>query len=293
MLSGLVSSGMTGPTRSRHNVGPLWISAKNKQPFILETVRAGTFPKNHALTVDGSVFLGSPSSGAGRLHFYQNNQYAPVSTLIGTSDINNNQNLRCGGNFMTTNLYISYSAGDVRFLVKGDGGDTFSLGSSMVIQWGNAVFESIAAFPSAPDLKLLRDAAGTLAQRNGVNAQTFRVYNTYTSATSYERGVFDWITTANTLRIGTEKGSAGGTARDLVLVTDGTTRLTIGATTGNVTLTAPITLQGYTVATLPTGVQGHKAFVTDALGPTYLVAVVAGGAVITEVFYNGTDWVCS
>ena len=141
--------------------------------------------------------------------------------------------------------------------------------------------------------QLFSDAVGIIAQRNGAAAQSFFSYNTYTSATSYERGVFDWITTANTLRIGTEKGSSNGTARDLVLVTDGTTRLTIGATTGNVTLTAPITLKGYTVATLPTGVQGDKAFVTDALGPTYLVAVVAGGAVITEVFYNGTTWVCT
>ena len=62
---------------------------------------------------------------------------------------------------------------------------------------------------------------------------------------------------------------------------------------GIVTLQAPVTLKNYTVATLPAGVQGHKAFVTDALAPTYLVAVVGGGAVVTEVFYNGTNWVCT
>ena len=64
-------------------------------------------------------------------------------------------------------------------------------------------------------------------------------------------------------------------------------------TTGITTLGAPITLKGYTVATLPAGVQGHKVFVTDALAPTYLVTVVGGGAVVTEVFYNGTNWVCT
>ena len=52
-------------------------------------------------------------------------------------------------------------------------------------------------------------------------------------------------------------------------------------------------LTGYTVATLPAGTQGDKAFVTDALAPTYLVTVVGGGAVVTEVFYNGTNWVCT
>lgn len=54
-----------------------------------------------------------------------------------------------------------------------------------------------------------------------------------------------------------------------------------------------ITLRGYTVATLPTAVQGDKAFVTDAAAPTYLAGVVGGGAIVTEVFYNGTSWVCT
>ena len=34
---------------------------------------------------------------------------------------------------------------------------------------------------------LVRDAANTLAQRNGTNAQQFNIYNTFTSATDYER----------------------------------------------------------------------------------------------------------
>jgi len=52
-----------------------------------------------------------------------------------------------------------------------------------------------------------------------------------------------------------------------------------------------IRLKNYTVATLPVGVQGDTAFVTDALTPTYLGVLVGGGAVITPVFYNGTAWV--
>lgn len=50
-------------------------------------------------------------------------------------------------------------------------------------------------------------------------------------------------------------------------------------------------LKGYTVATLPAGIQGDTAFVTDALAPAYLTAVVGGGAVVTPAFYNGTNWV--
>lgn len=82
------------------------------------------------------------------------------------------------------------------------------------------------------DLQLHRDAASTLAQRNGngINAaQTFRLYNTYTSSTNFERLNFRWD--SNVAKIGTEKGSAspGGTARDLVLETDGTERVRVTA----------------------------------------------------------------
>lgn len=54
-----------------------------------------------------------------------------------------------------------------------------------------------------------------------------------------------------------------------------------------------ITFIGFTVAGLPAGSQGNKAFVTDALAPTYLAGVVGGGSVVTEVFHNGTAWVCT
>jgi len=37
------------------------------------------------------------------------------------------------------------------------------------------------------DLSLFRDAANTLAQRNGVNAQTHRIYGTYTDVSNYRR----------------------------------------------------------------------------------------------------------
>ena len=81
------------------------------------------------------------------------------------------------------------------------------------------------------DLGIFRDAADTLAQRRTTNAQTFRIYNTFTDASNYERGKMEWA--SNVLRIGTEKAGTG-TARSLELQTDGTTRLTIG-TTGTIT----------------------------------------------------------
>lgn len=77
------------------------------------------------------------------------------------------------------------------------------------------------------DVLWVRDAAGIWATRNSTNAQTLRVYNTYTSSTSHEYLKFAWAT--NVAEIGTVKGSGGGSARDLVIKTDDTTRMTFGA----------------------------------------------------------------
>ena len=72
---------------------------------------------------------------------------------------------------------------------------------------------------------------------------------------------------------------------------------TTDAGTGNFlvvgTITANITVNtgGYTVATLPTGVTGARAYVTNALAPTFGATVVGGGAITIPVFYNGANWI--
>jgi hypothetical protein len=60
---------------------------------------------------------------------------------------------------------------------------------------------------STQDVILTRDAAAILAQRNSTNAQTFRLYNTYTDASNYERGFFRW--SSNVLEIGAEAAGTG------------------------------------------------------------------------------------
>jgi hypothetical protein len=74
---------------------------------------------------------------------------------------------------------------------------------------------------------LVPEADATLAQRNTTSPQTFRIYNTYTSATNYERGFLRW--SSNVLQIGTEKGSVGGSARNLEFQTNGVTRVSVAA----------------------------------------------------------------
>jgi hypothetical protein len=81
---------------------------------------------------------------------------------------------------------------------------------------------------SGCDTRLFRDAAGVLAQRNAANAQTFRIYNTFTSTTNFER-LNIIAQSAGSVIIGTEKGSAGGTARGMEFRTDNVARISIGS----------------------------------------------------------------
>ena len=76
------------------------------------------------------------------------------------------------------------------------------VGSSGAFAWSK-----LANSEGNPDLSLYRDAANTLAQRNGTNAQTYRLYNTYTDASNYERGFFQW--NSNVLEIGSEGAGTG------------------------------------------------------------------------------------
>lgn len=99
------------------------------------------------------------------------------------------------------------------FFLFGHGGGAnpiigFNWSSQVVLSSGAELAWSSSGGPTnTPDLILVRDAANTLAQRRTTNAQTFRVYGTFTDASNYERGYF--TTDANGLTIGTEALGTG------------------------------------------------------------------------------------
>jgi hypothetical protein len=86
---------------------------------------------------------------------------------------------------------------------------TIQLGSTSNLSWSSGSPYSVAC-----DTYLYRDAANTLGQRNGVNAQAFRLYNTYTDASNGEWGALRWNT--NVLEIGTY-ANGSGTVRNISL----------------------------------------------------------------------------
>lgn len=133
--------------------------------------------------------------------------------------------------------------------------------ASASVAWGSGT--SVGS----PDIFLARDAANTLAQRNATNAQNFRVYNTYTDASNYERGKIEW--SANNLEIGVEAAGTG-------------TKRPVGINGANINF-RPLSAATTAVWQMA-GATGHFLAVTDS---TYDIG--ASGANRPRNVYVGVD----
>jgi hypothetical protein len=143
-------------------------------------------------------------------------------------------------------------------------------GSVGLYSSGSFGFSSVGGVTSSTltlDTVLRRDAANTFAQRNGTAAQTYRLYNTYTDASNYERLSTTWDTNVCYTK---PENLGTGSARIYVPVT--------GATT----------VGGLPAANVAGA--GARAFVTDANSTTFLDAAVGGGANSVPVVSDGTSW---
>ena len=103
-------------------------------------------------------------------------------------------------------ILILDTSSSTRFTVNGGAGAFFVQSNQVRVANFGLTFCATGNY-NDPEFTILRDAPNTLAQRNGVNPQTSRIYNTYTDASNYERGVIGW--TANALQIGTEAAGTG------------------------------------------------------------------------------------
>ena len=142
-------------------------------------------------------------------------------------------------------------------------------------------WSSSTANNGGADLSFFRDAADTLAQRRTTNAQTSRVYGTYTDASNYVRAALSSTSTAVTLAAET----AGTGADDIPL------NLTAAGTgTVKVNSVAEVVVSSI-VAGLPAApVVGMLTRVTDATAPAVGSTVAGGGAAAALVWYNGANW---
>jgi hypothetical protein len=172
----------------------------------------------------GSLLMDLQVGGASRFNVGKGGEVrlsAGSKTNVSLTGIGNNSGIffRSGTIFEAsngTNVYVSAQT------------SSFLLSSITSLSWSGG-FPDI----TGGDLVLLRDAADTLAQRRGVNAQTFRLYNTFTDASNFERGFMRWNT--NVLEFGTEAAGTG-TAREVNLTAGGGFIRISGSATGGMAI---------------------------------------------------------
>ena len=104
-----------------------------------------------------------------------------------------------------------------------------------------------ADFGSSGDTLLYRDAAATLAQRNGTTQQIFRLYNTYTDSSNYERLTLTGVA-GTSVNITAETLGTGGDNLDFVISPAGTGIVRLGAN-ATITGTGFITAVGLRTST--------------------------------------------
>lgn len=97
------------------------------------------------------------------------------------------------------------------------------------------------------DTVITRDAAGILAQRNGADAQTFRVYRSYTDASNYSRWTVKWNTSTAILQA---EGAGTGTNGSMAF---GNAALATNATVGFLMIPSCAGTPSGTPADIPTG----------------------------------------
>ena len=128
--------------------------------------------------------------------------------------------------------------GDVAFGSGVVGIATVGVGNIGVV---NAVNNFVAWTGDSPastvDLALYRDAAATLAQRDGTNAQTVRVYETFTDASNYERLSISAASGTNVIK---PEAAGTGTASKLDLYLTDAVKITSGTGSPEGAVTAPV-----------------------------------------------------
>jgi hypothetical protein len=129
---------------------------------------------------------------------------------------------------------LSFNTARFSFGGGGSGANAVQLRSDGLVTWAAA-----ASIGGASDTILLRDAANTLALRNGTAAQAFRVYGTYNGTNDEWIQLDHGVTSANTATILSTKTGSGvaraiemqvGTARKIRFSTTGGWELINGAT---------------------------------------------------------------
>jgi hypothetical protein len=145
-------------------------------------------------------------------------------------------------------------------------------------------FVTYGGTPTSPTSLSSGSFIGTLAF-GGYNGTAVASAKARIAGLSIESG--NWTAGASGTGLEFDTTASGGTARTQAM------RLMSGLVIGSGT-TDPgagiFVSTPYTVTSLPAGVTGSRAFVTDSQATTYMSTVSGGGTACVPVFFNGTNW---
>jgi hypothetical protein len=166
----------------------------------------------------------------------------------------------------------SYAGATAREFISfaGNGGITVAASNAQPVTLNVGTTGNLVLTGTGSGVNLNSPATHTL-EIGGIgattNAQTLRLYNTYTNTTNYERVTLTWASNVCYLK---PENLGTGSARLFVPVTGSTTvtGLPSAATAG----------------------AGARSFVTDATATTFLSTVAGGGANAVPVVSDGTNW---
>lgn len=216
--------------------------------------------------------------------------------VTGTSLFNNTVSIADGVNFQMSgnaDYRLVFSTGSgATLLYGGNTNASFAAAGNIGIFTGSGQYwgwsSNVNPANAGADLTLYRDAANTLAQRNGTNAQRFNIDYSYTDGSNRQGGSF--ITGSTYFEIATNTVGTGADNLDLRLTPSGTGAVTSAANVSAVGLQTTATV----VASLPTcnaGAQGLRRHVTDASTTTFASPVGASGSNVVPVMCDGTNWI--
>lgn len=212
------------PTAIKLNVTD---TASNASSLLMDMQRGGTsrmsVDKNGVITVTANAGAAFPSLSFGGV------AASPANTAVWRESAVGSLVLRAHGQ----NLIWVYGDGSTRAVAWPD---------AMGLWWTNGTPGSFAA-----TLALWRDADNIFAQRNTTNAQTYRLYRSFTDASNYSRLSTGW--SSSTALIATEGAGTGSRGN----IAFGSAALATSATVGYVMIPSCAGAPTGVPADIPTG----------------------------------------
>lgn len=207
---------LTGGTVTTSN--PL-ISATQTWNAVGTTFTGLALNVTNTASASGSKLLDLQFGGASKFHVLTNAASSSVRTYAEVVGNGVNDHIRMGFVASSPSIVFSTNAGGQKLQLLGDitgsgGAGEVRFSSDSAVAWTNSTNGG------SPDTYLTRDAANIIAQRNSTNAQTSRLYGTYTDGSNYTR--LSLAATSTTMTIACETAGTGADNIDLTLTPAGT-----------------------------------------------------------------------